>query len=122
MSYYCSDSKRECYFGLEKTNKQNDKGPYLTQKKCIEASNTCQPYKCTGTGDNKTCSPDDSGMYHSKTACDAMCVSDDKNFCKKLQDYLFSYLDFDLNCTDKSQQNLNIVLLIAIIWIGILLF
>lgn len=43
-------------------------------------------------------------------------------FCKKLQDSLFSYLDFDLNCDDTTQQNLNIVLFIAIIWIGILLF
>ena len=78
------------------------------------------PYTCDDKGQ---CVSDDSGIYHSQDTCDVICGSDDKGtFCGKLQKYVFSYLDFDLNCNDNSQQNLNIVLLIAIIWIGILLF
>ena len=123
MSYYCSEKNKDCYFGLDnglKKRDSKDQGPHTTLKKCVEdKKNACKPYTCKGN----TCVSDDDGIYHSRDACDVMCGVDDKGtFCGNLQTYVFSYLDFDLNCKDKSQQNLNIVFLIVIIWIGILLF
>ena len=76
------------------------------------------PYKCEGGN----CIPDKDGIYYSKSSCEILCdLGDDKTFCEKLQK-VFDYIDIDLNCKDKNQQNLNVVLLIVIIWIGILLF
>ena len=69
---------------------------------------------------------DKDGIYYSKSSCEVLCdlgdVSKTKTFCENLQKHVFDYIDIDLNCKDKNQQNLNVVLLIVIIWIGILLF
>ena len=119
MPYYCSDKNKDCYFRLEKKDPK-DQGTYTTQKECIKTNNKCKPYKCKGK--DNTCVQDEDGVYHSKDACDITCGLNDKTLCSKLQPYSFSYLGIDLNCKDKSQQNLNIVFLIVIIWIGILLF
>ena len=40
----------------------------------------------------------------------------------KIQKYIFDNIGFDLDCANSDTQNLNIFLLIAIIWIGVLLF
>lgn len=129
MPYYCPKKNKdgkECKLITpdDKFKPGDYSGPYSSQKKCVDANKAnkakrCLPYKCEGGN----CIQDKDGIYYSKSSCEVLCdLGDNKTFCDKLQTHVFDYIDIDLNCKDKSQQNLNVVLLIVIIWIGILLF
>ncbi len=129
MSHYCpiNEPQSQCkVITPDDTFKSEDyAGPYSSHKECVDQNiifNRCLPYKC----DNGKCIQDKDGIYYSNSSCEVLCeVGDDsktKTFCEKLQKHAFDYIDIDLNCKDKNQQNLNVVLLIVIIWIGILLF
>ena len=99
----------------------NPNGTYDTKDECYKKGKSCTKYACK----EDNCVEDNTnGRYESKVLCNVLCNKKEGRgeFCGNIQKYLFDYLDIDLECKARNKQDLNIFLLIAIIWIGILLF
>ena len=112
MKYECDKNLKLCI--------PSTTGDYDTKAECYSKETDCNKYTC---GDDDTCTKDnDDGKYESETTCNLLCNKDSGLLCANIQEYIFDNIGFDLDCANSDKQNLNIFLLIAIIWIGVLLF
>ena len=83
----------------------------------IESRLSCLGKTCK----NNKCVKDKNGEYSSEELCNIACSDDETSVCSKVNKFVFDFFGLHLSC-EKGSQQLQIVVFVVLVWIGVLLF